>query len=93
MLFNPIQKWIIVFELLATHPKINLSSCQYRARGYPEPIVTWRREDGDEIVLKDSSGAKQLGKSFDYEFTSVEDECQSLIMSVFSISNWPALLL
>lgn len=35
---------------------------QNRARGYPEPIVTWRREDGNEIVLKDSSGAKQLGE-------------------------------
>lgn len=35
----------------------------YRARGYPEPVVTWRREDGEEIVLKDSSGVKQLGKS------------------------------
>lgn len=33
-----------------------------RARGYPEPIVTWRREDGNEIVLKDSSGVKQLGE-------------------------------
>lgn len=33
----------------------------YRARGYPEPIVTWRREDGNEIVLKDSVGTKTLG--------------------------------
>lgn len=33
-----------------------------RARGYPEPIVTWRREDQEEIVLKDSAGVKQLGE-------------------------------
>lgn len=33
-----------------------------RARGYPEPIVTWRREDGNEIVLKDNVGTKTLGK-------------------------------
>lgn len=40
-----------------------LVSPAHRARGYPEPVVTWRREDGNEIVLKDSSGAKQLGES------------------------------
>ncbi|KAL5276015.1 hypothetical protein ACFFRR_001691 [Megaselia abdita] len=31
-----------------------------RARGYPEPVVTFRREDGKDIVLKDSSGTKNL---------------------------------
>ncbi|XP_068158214.1 protein CEPU-1 [Drosophila tropicalis] len=35
-----------------------------RARGYPEPIVTWRREDGNEIVLKDSMGTKTLVTSY-----------------------------
>ncbi|EDX01276.1 lachesin [Drosophila yakuba] len=35
-----------------------------RARGYPEPIVTWRREDGNEIVLKDNVGTKTLAPSF-----------------------------
>uniref|UniRef100_A0A1B0CRC5 Putative lachesin n=1 Tax=Lutzomyia longipalpis TaxID=7200 RepID=A0A1B0CRC5_LUTLO len=35
-----------------------------RARGYPEPIVTWRREDNEEIILKDSQGAKQHVTSF-----------------------------
>ncbi len=35
-----------------------------RARGYPEPIVTWRREDGAEIVLKDQQGQKQHGEAF-----------------------------
>ncbi|XP_073832192.1 dpr-interacting protein alpha [Musca autumnalis] len=35
-----------------------------RARGYPEPIVTWRREDGNEIVLKDSVGTKTLVSSY-----------------------------
>ncbi|XP_053950212.1 lachesin [Anastrepha ludens] len=35
-----------------------------RARGYPEPIVTWRREDGNEIVLKDSIGTKSMVSSF-----------------------------
>ena len=36
-----------------------------RARGYPHPNVTWRREDGSEIIIKDHSGTKQLGK---YQF-------------------------
>lgn len=44
----------------------SLYSCRIcricRARGYPEPIVTWRREDGNEIVLKDNVGTKTLGK-------------------------------
>ncbi|XP_062701241.1 lachesin isoform X1 [Aedes albopictus] len=35
-----------------------------RAKGYPEPVVTWRREDGTEIVLKDSAGTKQLVTSY-----------------------------
>ena len=41
-----------------------LSLCIYvdRARGYPTPVVTWRREDGNEIILKDSMGSKTPGK-------------------------------
>ncbi|CRK96482.1 CLUMA_CG009931, isoform A, partial [Clunio marinus] len=35
-----------------------------RARGYPEPVVTWRREDGNEIILKDSMGTKTHVASF-----------------------------
>ncbi|XP_065364875.1 leucine-rich repeats and immunoglobulin-like domains protein 1 [Calliphora vicina] len=35
-----------------------------RARGYPEPIVTWRREDGNEIILKDNVGTKTLVSSY-----------------------------
>lgn len=35
-----------------------------RARGYPDPVVTWRREDGNEIILKDSMGTKTPGKNF-----------------------------
>ncbi|ALC48222.1 CG32791, partial [Drosophila busckii] len=35
-----------------------------RARGYPEPIVTWRREDGGEIVIKDNAGTKTLVSSY-----------------------------
>nr|XP_040236516.2 lachesin isoform X3 [Anopheles coluzzii] len=31
-----------------------------RAKGYPEPIVTWRREDGTDIILKDAAGSKQI---------------------------------
>ncbi|KAG5683421.1 hypothetical protein PVAND_012704 [Polypedilum vanderplanki] len=35
-----------------------------RARGYPTPTVNWRREDGNEIILKDPSGAKTPVTSF-----------------------------
>lgn len=34
----------------------------FRCKGYPEPVVTWRREDGNEIILKDSMGTKTHGK-------------------------------
>ena len=33
-----------------------------KARGNPEPIVTWRREDGEPIAVRDSLGNRQLGE-------------------------------
>lgn len=32
-----------------------------RARGTPTPRVTWRREDGSVIVLRDPNGGKKKG--------------------------------
>lgn len=32
-----------------------------RARGIPKPRVTWRREDGSAIVLRDPNGSKNKG--------------------------------
>lgn len=34
-----------------------------KARGMPEPHITWRREDGAEIVLRDQNGGKMKGMS------------------------------
>lgn len=31
-------------------------SLQCRARGYPEPYVMWRREDGDEMAIAGENG-------------------------------------
>ena len=31
------------------------------ARGYPEPTLTWRREDGEQIVLRDNVGGSIRG--------------------------------
>lgn len=31
-------------------------SLQCRARGYPEPYVMWRREDGDEMSIAGENG-------------------------------------
>ncbi|KAK7578213.1 hypothetical protein V9T40_010418 [Parthenolecanium corni] len=30
-----------------------------KAKGYPQPHITWRREDNEDIILKDPSGAKE----------------------------------
>lgn len=32
-----------------------------RARGMPAPRITWRREDGADIVIRDSHGGKTKG--------------------------------
>lgn len=32
-----------------------------KAKGYPQPHITWRREDNEDIILKDPSGAKERG--------------------------------
>lgn len=32
-----------------------------RAHGQPPPRVMWRREDGSDIVVRDSNGAKNKG--------------------------------
>lgn len=33
-----------------------------RAKGYPSPHITWRREEGAEIVIRDQSGFKRRSK-------------------------------
>lgn len=35
-----------------------------RARGVPVPRVTWKREDGQEIVVRDHTGSKNKGKKY-----------------------------
>ena len=32
-------------------------------RGYPEPTITWQREDKQPIVLRDSGGGSMRGKT------------------------------
>lgn len=34
-----------------------------RARGYPVPSVVWRREDGQDMILKEPNGIKNKGMS------------------------------
>jgi len=33
-----------------------------RATGHPQPRVVWRREDGEHIFMRKSSGGKELMK-------------------------------
>lgn len=34
-----------------------------RARGFPEPSIVWRREDGSDIILREPIGSKTKGSS------------------------------
>lgn len=34
-----------------------------KARGYPKPHITWRREDNEEIIRKEVTGVKERGRS------------------------------
>lgn len=48
-----------------------------RARGVPVPRVTWKREDGQEIVVRDHTGSKNKGKKiFKYQ-AYTQDVCKS----------------
>lgn len=62
---------------------INKTSCveNRRARGNPEPIVTWRREDGEGIAVKDGMGGKQLGKETE------KNGWPSVVVG--GVINWP----
>jgi len=35
-----------------------------RARGYPKPTITWRKEDGNQIIIKEAQGFKRKGSYF-----------------------------
>lgn len=39
-----------------------------RARGVPPPRVMWKREDGQDIVIRDQTGAKIKGNSNRYSY-------------------------
>jgi hypothetical protein len=34
-----------------------------RAKGYPKPTITWRKEDGNQIIIKEAQGFKRKGSS------------------------------
>ncbi|XP_055843030.1 lachesin [Episyrphus balteatus] len=58
-----------------------------RAQGYPEPIVTWRREDGNEIVLKDNMGTKTQVASFRGEVLKLTKISRSEMGSYLCIAS------
>ncbi|XP_031628099.1 lachesin isoform X2 [Contarinia nasturtii] len=58
-----------------------------RARGYPHPNVTWRREDNGEITLKDGSGSKQLITSFSGEVLKLNKLSRSEIGNFLCIAS------
>jgi hypothetical protein len=54
---------LVVEKFYSFFPFVYHANTEHRrARGYPEPVVTWRREDGTEIVMKDSQGTKTHGE-------------------------------
>ncbi|KFB41814.1 AGAP001048-PA-like protein [Anopheles sinensis] len=58
-----------------------------RAKGYPGPVVTWRREDGTEIVLKDATGTKQLVTSYRGEVLKLTKISRSEMGSYLCIAS------
>ncbi|XP_058828947.1 lachesin isoform X2 [Topomyia yanbarensis] len=58
-----------------------------RAKGYPEPVVTWRREDSTEIVLKDSAGTKQGVNSYRGEVLKLTKISRSEMGSYLCIAS------
>ncbi|XP_061497048.1 lachesin isoform X1 [Anopheles gambiae] len=58
-----------------------------RAKGYPEPIVTWRREDGTDIILKDAAGSKQIVPSYRGEVLKLSKISRSEMGSYLCIAS------
>ncbi|XP_055615474.1 lachesin isoform X2 [Toxorhynchites rutilus septentrionalis] len=58
-----------------------------RAKGQPEPIVTWKREDGTEIVLKDAAGTKQSVISYRGEVLKLTKISRSEMGSYLCIAS------
>ncbi|XP_041772611.1 lachesin isoform X2 [Anopheles merus] len=58
-----------------------------RAKGYPEPIVTWRREDGTDIILKDAAGSKQIVPSYRGEVLKLTKISRSEMGSYLCIAS------
>ncbi|XP_055533084.1 lachesin isoform X1 [Wyeomyia smithii] len=58
-----------------------------RAKGYPEPVVTWRREDSAEIILKDAAGTKQGVNSYRGEVLKLTKISRSEMGSYLCIAS------
>lgn len=44
-------------------PEGGTAKVSCRARGMPEPRIMWRREDGGDIILRNTHGEKSKGES------------------------------
>lgn len=49
-------------------PEGGTAKVSCRARGTPPPKIMWRREDGNDIIIKDTNGLKSKGTYFFYIF-------------------------
>ena len=55
---------------ILTSTKIFTHAYMWLRRGYPEPVLTWRREDNQPIMLRDSNGGQTQGNVTIYDFIS-----------------------
>lgn len=54
-----------------------------KARGFPKPKITWRREDGREIIARNGSHGKSKGNAVNYKMS-----CASKRILQYSINTF-----
>ncbi|CAL8101989.1 unnamed protein product [Orchesella dallaii] len=58
-----------------------------KAKGYPKPTITWRKEDGSPIIIKEGQGGKRKVKLFEGEILTLSKIVRSEMGAYFCIAS------